>query len=337
MKELLFYGKCRPQGCDAWPVAQEHGRVFVGYPVHAGHEGNADWRTMGCRRFFRDLRDPAWSPGWSSGLDRGYRAQVTFNGRLAREIGPGSRVLVPRPGEGVCHVGEVTGPFELVDQPAWADEYLRLRAKHALRAEPQADHVGDIVQTWPVRWDPTVPFTAIPRWISFRLLSRNTIGVIEDLQEPAISALDAIRDLVSAPARHGPPLTGDPQLDLVNWLAPASFEHLVISLLQLESADMHWHHVGGSGDGGVDGIGVDAHGALRGVVQCKWHWSEDPGQLFRQMPDAPVRVAAILLGAQESSLPLGHADRVWNRRTITGLVRKHAHRLPLARALGLTS
>jgi len=55
------------------------------------------------------------------------------------------------------------------------------------------------------------------------------------------------------------------------------------------------------------------------------------------MPQAPVRVAAILLGAQESLLPLRHADRVLNRRTIAGLVRKHAHRLPLARALGLSA
>lgn len=51
-----------------------------------------------------------------------YRSGVSINRRYAIEIVPGSIVAVPRPAERVCHVARVSGRFEFVRHPPWAEE-----------------------------------------------------------------------------------------------------------------------------------------------------------------------------------------------------------------------
>ena len=71
------------------------------------------------------------------------------------------------------------------------------------------------------------------------------------------------------------------QQDEIEWrlltdVGPSTFEHLCVALLQLEHPDETWAHVGGSGDGGVDGIGADANGNVVGLLQCKWRYDGEP-------------------------------------------------------------
>ena len=56
---------------------------------------------------------------------------------------------------------------------------------------------------------------------------------------------------------------------LVDTLNPSAFEHLVVSLLQLENPNEIWHQTGGAGDGGVDGIGSNEDGQIVGLMQAK--------------------------------------------------------------------
>ncbi|WP_425485132.1 restriction endonuclease [Dokdonella fugitiva] len=73
---------------------------------------------------------------------------------------------------------------------------------------------------------------------------------------------------------------------LVDLLSPASFEHLVVDVLRLERPDLMWLHVGGTGDGGADGIGFRADGTPAAILQCKLRW---PGWLDDPRAEAAVR------------------------------------------------
>jgi len=337
MKNSIVYIKCRPQQCDAWPIANKYRRVFIGYPVSIDIKSNKKWNDVGCKQVFRDISDPNWQDTWVSAYQRGYRAQVTFNRNILQSIDETSIVLVPRPSSGICYAGRVSSQFELVDRPEWANEYLELRAKQKLDVVNENSHIGDIAQTWSVESWIEIPFPAIPRWISYRLLSRNTIGRIYDLEEDNLSAYDVLNSLLRNTEIQGPIISGNIEQLLIDWLSPNSFEHLIVDLLQLESeAGIYWHHVGGSGDGGVDGMAVDSNGKLKGVLQCKWSYGSNINNLFDQFDETgDDSIVAILHGINQSTFTPCDGRRLLNRKEISRLVLKHKERLPIARTLGL--
>lgn len=343
MDKVLFYSKCRPQGVDAWPIARQYKRVFIGYPPWRKldySDSSTDWRTTGVSHLLIDLTDPQFESIERNDNGRGYKSAVTHHRNLASRIDTGSIVLVPRPSEGKCYAGEVSRPFELVDIPPWGDRYLDLRKASGCTVEDPLGHIGDVVQTWPIDNWHALPFVGLPRWISYRLLSRNTLGIIEDLADPPVSALGEVQQLLGrAPGAFFQPVRGAENLEraLLDWLSPSIFELLVVELLQLEQPDVHWHHVGGSGDGGVDGIAVTGEGQLVGVLQCKWHGSLSPAALFKTLPtNVPVnhRIVAILHGHQDGP-EYSHDGRFLNRQRMAKLVWKHRRELPLAKSLGI--
>lgn len=200
MPQVLFFVKCRPQGADVWPIAEIERRVFIGYPLSKVAGARRDsWRKSGIRSILADLRASDFESIAAVPKRPGYKAQVTINRRLAANVEPGSIVLVPRVESGVCYAGEVSDYFELVDHPIWGDAYLDLRRKAGLKVEPEYSYIGDVVQTWSVRRWHTLVFPALPRWISYRLLSRNTVGVIRDLNDPRLSAMGTVRELMALP------------------------------------------------------------------------------------------------------------------------------------------
>ena len=97
--------------------------------------------------------------------------------------------------------------------------------------------------------------------------------------------------------------------DVFEFVGPSAFEHLMVHVLQLESGNaISWHHVGGSGDGGVDGIGMSAKGEVAGVLQCKWYYSGNLHDLVRdgqrvreRWPNAKVGAVAVLLGPEKKT------------------------------------
>jgi hypothetical protein len=115
-------------------------------------------------------------------------------------------------------------------------------------------------------------------------------------------------------------------------VGPNTFEHLCVALLQLENPEQVWLHVGGSGDGGIDGIGADANGTVVGLLQAKWaYWGEE---VFVDHQAARAGTRHILAAILHSD---GIRDRehveFWPRSRIASLVLKHADRLPLALSL----
>src|SRR5207302_47040 len=172
-------------------------------------------------------------------LGSSYRGQITMNRGFAREIKTGDLVLLPRPGEGICYLGRVSGGYELVDDPAWGEEFVDLRMKQGSRDDPPSERdVSEVVQCWKVEQWHRWPFPLVPRWISYRLLSRNTLGWLEDQRSKGLRVSDVLDHIIEGTYKVSIfEETSDPaelERRILTWVAPASFEQLMCELLQLE-------------------------------------------------------------------------------------------------------
>jgi hypothetical protein len=275
-----------------------------------------------------------------------YRRSVTINRGFARTVSPGDVVVMPRPSEGVCYVGRIAGKFELVNDPPWADEYLKYRQAKRLPFDDEMSHIGDVVQSWPVeRWQ-AVPVPHIPRWISYLLFRRDTIGLIGNHPDGQPSAASVLQQLQAGTYSLAIPWTtqiAEVEIRLLNLVSPQAFEHLVCDLLQLENPEMRWWHIGGSGDGGVDGIGTDLNGNVVAAVQCKWKYGDDLVELGRETRqpleklwgarELAVYVATLFAPKAQGKVPTGVT--IWTRTEIAQLLIKHRAECVMARSLGV--
>lgn len=280
-ERIAFYVKCRPQNADAIDLVKKVKRVFIGYPAW---RKNWSWNAKDVKRALIDISisEPDWDHKLIDKKQSASIRQINTNRNLVRDISEGSMVAIPRPGEGICWLARTTGTFELVNEIPWADYYLQLREDQELDSaiEDAPLYLADVVQSWPVTQLRKVPFPTIPGWIVYRLLSRNTIGRIYDRPDDARRAVDVLDELyrrVYVYDFHPTSSVSKIKQRLLEWLSPASFEHLVVSVLQLDQPHLKWIHTGGSGDGGTDGIALDTvENRISAVVQCKWVYNGDP-------------------------------------------------------------
>jgi hypothetical protein len=184
----------------------------------------------------------------------------------------------------------------------------------------------------------------MPRWFSFRLLSRNTPGIIYGLPELKLDPHQRIRELV---AGNGPLIfevknQADLKAQVIEWVSPSMFEHLVVELLQLECGNGdRWCHVGGSGDGGVDGLGFSRDGSITAVLQCKWHFNGEIQSLLgglesirKTWPSSQV-IVAFLLGNDIDRDELPSWIRILDVNNHAEIIWRFKGQLPLAITLGL--
>jgi hypothetical protein len=167
-------------------------------------------------------------------------------------------------------------------------------------------------------------------------LQRNTIGIIRDRDEHhrAWSVLDRLMSAPHSMAVY--PVSNDPAeavRRLVDVLSPTSFEHLCVDLLRLERPELVWLHVGGSGDGGADGLGFHSNGFPAAILQCKLRW---PGSL--EDPRSSIHRGALeLYVASLDAVSRTPSDaKIWGPTEIGRALVKHARSIPLARTLHLT-
>ena len=338
-----FYVKCRPQEVDAAELALRLKRVFIGYP--AWRKGKI-WNKHNVCDSLMDISvpDSLWQKDQLAVRDS-FKRQVSMNRKFAQSVGKGSFVVIPRPGDGVCHIGRISGKFELIDNPCWADEYLELRRKKGLIVGSERSHIGDVIQTWPVEEFRTVAFPLVPSWIRYRLLSRNTLGWINNRPDNARKATDVLRQMYDG--THEISLTQTDSIDeiesrLLDWTTPTSFEHLVCALLQCEFPNVRWVHTGGSGDGGTDGIAIDREGRVVSALQCKWKMAGTPwnlgeelaSQLQKKWEITPrVYVASLYHNAIKEK---SRGDVTFlGRKYIAKLLLKYKEKCPMAVTLGI--
>ena len=327
--ERVFFVKCRPQDADIFDIVRSERRVFIGYPPWRRGKKYNSTKLASCI-----VNRGSAGENWQAEIDQ-YRAPMKTNRGFALSVKKGWIVAIPRPGDGVCWLAEIAGSFELVDNPPWRERYFQLRRQLSLDCSNEASHVGDIVQSWRLSNLVSVPFGRIPRWISYRLLSRPTIGEIYGFPERGLHAYETLKHFIDGVP--GPPMPDTDSLHeiqrrLLTFISPSALEHLVVALLQLERPDELWWHIGGSGDGGADGLGYTRDWSTAGLVQCKWYFTGSKlSDVFDMRLKNSKRILASLLhGRVEEDI---QGAEFWGLEHITMLVKKHANELPLARSL----
>ena len=345
---LAFYIKCRPNGVDLRSLVLQHHKVFIGY---APWRKGSVWDPHNVKASLLDIsvENNDWNP---EKLDEDkcfkvHQKQISENRGYARKIRRGDMVVLPRPGEGVCYIGRISDKFELVNDPPWAEEYLRLCKKHRLDCSNEADLIAEVVQSWPVEdWRP-IAFPLIPRWISYSLLSRSTIGWLHDRPDKKLRVVEVLDQIYTKTFKANlEPTIDKTEVEgrLLNWITPSIFEHLICQLLQLENPKEHWLHIGGAGDGGVDGIAVNNECRVVAAVQCKWKFDSDPYKLGKNLQlqlqkqwgnTVNVYVAILYNEHKDNKIQSFNGVTLLNRERIAELLVKHKSVCSIAKTLGI--
>jgi len=239
-----------------------------------------------------------------------WKRNINSNATLAKKIERGSFVVVPRPRDGTFYLGKLEGKFRLWDINQRVFESIRdakfkcqvsedlstARAKLPVQesAFAELDLYAQASQGWLLTEVPNnqtdrggkffraVPLIRMPAIIRKVMASRRgngQIGVPPDYLTHVNAYLDALW------TGQRPPLPKTTLDKLRFYLTPTSFEHLCVDLLNLrdEKAGIRWLHVGGSGDGGVDAAGFDAHGKMTRVLQCKFERNTTPEKVLNEV------------------------------------------------------
>lgn len=326
-KPIVFYSRCKPQGVDAIEIAEKTKRIFIGHPLHKSHE----YDPKNLKNCVVDLRcdDDTWNAALS-----GVRSnQYNQNRNLVRSVDKGSIAMIPRPQQGVIYCGRIVSEFELVDAPAWYDDYLHIRRKNKPGDIDNENtwHAADVAQCWQVDRFREIPVPRIPVWIRRSLFGRSTYGEIrrdEKLDLDPYAVLSEIIESNTFRARSWTTDINEIQTRLLEDVTPSAFEHLMVSLLQLENPGEMWTHVGGSGDGGVDGIAADQHGKVTGLLQCKWQYAgESP---FLAGIWKPIQSLKYLASLRHPTCESADDYTFMGLEKIAELVKKHSSRLPQA-------
>jgi len=275
----------------------------------------------------------------------GERRQYSKNFNFVRRVGKNSIALIPSPRDGIVYAGYTTTFFEKIDKlGSLYEEYVDLRRSQELYgSEGEVDsidlcHASDIAQVWRVDSFRKLPIPEVPAWIRASLFSRSTYAIIWEKFE-GLNPYEALHEIIDLAdqGKHGHvKLKQTTDVDeihrrIARTMTPQNFEHLVISLLQLENPTERWFQVGGSGDGGMDGLGYSDDGKFVGRVQCKLILYGDIASMAS--PDFDVQsgfrqyVATLL---HSNNLKPDDGVELLDGRKIADLVLKHAAYLPEA-------
>ena len=341
---IAFYCRAKPQECEAFRIFQQARRVFLGWPLVREELAYDRRRLCACIVDPRSASDDEWereAAGYSPAAQRQFSKNRNFVRRVEKHRQDGAIVLVPRPAEGLAYLARLTSPFEVVDAPWWGECYLRLRGICPSRFDhddKENHHVADVTQGWRVDggYHP-VALSRIPGWIRCTLTGRATYGEFKHAHPLAdgVTPYDRLAQVLDHVEPDRSPWTLD--LDEIRWrlidvMTPAAFEHLVVSLLQLEHPAEVWQHTGGPGDGGIDGFGSDVQGQTVAVMQAKYSAESPPNfsELPEKRPSIRYYAAVFLPGARwKPAKGITLLDFDW---TVKGVCR-HWRSLPFAMTL----
>ncbi|WP_340693308.1 restriction endonuclease [Hyphomonas sp.] len=335
MARIVFYVRNRPQSCDAMEIAKLAKMAFIGYPL---------WREN-ASNFESDLATSIISPAtdeenWTREHSRPrtpHKTPKSTNRNLVRDAQRGSIVVCPRPAEGVVFVGR-TLEFVVESNPSWGTEYIKLRQRAGLDTDPENRHWGDVAQGWRVdEWKP-IPLVHIPAWMRYSLFGRGLRARIRPWPSMGFEPWNTLDGLL----RGQVPAQLEPTSDIAEikrriwtFISPESFEHLTVAILQIQNPEMQWIQTGGSGDGGIDGLGFDVNGRATGFLQCKATYSGaklvfDAQNESSYGPDSR-RIIASLYSTSDIAVAddVEHLTLDWVARAM----REHAASLPWARTM----
>jgi len=333
---LVFSSKCRPQHCDAVEIAIKNNIIFFGYPVLIKDVAYDPQNLTNC------LVDPSLpDPDWKNQAVAPNKQQVA-NHNLVQDVlatiknKEGVFGIIPRPDRGLMYVGKVKR-FKLNRNPTWAGEYMKTRKKSGLDINDAEDrHIADVAQCFEIDSKfVEVPYHQVPARIIASAMGRSTLGRVRGL-EGSQSPYEIVSNLFQEKSLFPSSKTtevAEIETRLIDWCSPNSFEHLCVHLLQLEYPQMIWRHIGGSGDGGVDGIGGQDNLTTH-VLQCKLFGLNVNDFLDRANDKLKLFLATLDVVAKSN---FSENLTIWDRNTVARLVQKHAAKLPQANTLLICS
>jgi hypothetical protein len=266
-----FYTRCKPQDADIIELVKQKKRVFIGYPAwkqqgYQKWDEETDFSSIDPLDYLYDLTtyDKQTISLPAEYRQKSWKSQVVQNSNLVNDVSPGSYVLIPRARQGVCYIGKVKR-YETIG-PHLLLAYQKIRAQQGLKTKPVWSHAGDVMQSFLLEEEPKpISLYHFPGPIRRTLFGRRTWGRIQkehDTLEELYNG-DNLRNL--QPART----YNEIKKRLTYFLTPEVFEHFMTGLLQLEHPEKYWWQVGGTGDGGADGLVFDRQGNAVGALQCK--------------------------------------------------------------------
>lgn len=330
---IAFFCRAKPQNADALEIFIDARRIFLGYPVIRDEEVYDPTNLSSC------IVHPACSDEeWMREIGgKDNRRMYSLNRNLIAEVMPGSIAVIPRSSSGLVHLGRVVGEFEIVNSPAWGKAYLEMRKRQGLSADDDADrYIADVAQGWRVDEFKPVALSRIPGWLRHSMFGRSMVGRFRNYPlNGHVTAHQALSEILDGPAKAKIEWTLDPEAikrRLVDNLTANAFENLIVSLLQLEFPSEIWHHTGGPGDGGIDGIGSNEQGDLVGLMQAKLEIRHAPGIGEVSRLGAEVRrYSAVLL--PEDPIPPSDGTELLDLEWIVDALRRHRQELPQALAM----
>jgi Restriction endonuclease len=269
---VVFYSRCKPQNVDIIKIALEQNRIFIGHPFL---KPGSTYDPKNLRNCIVDLTcpDDEWENYLRLNQDSEKKRNYSKNRNFVKKIGMGSIALIPRPSIGIIFVGKIESDFQLINEPSWASDYKKIRGIITGKTNDFDDsskmHSADISQCWRVNKFVATPFTKFPRWILRSLFGRSTYGIISDNIEKTYDVIEGILRGENFRKRDFTNELNEIERRLKEDLSPSEFEHLMVSIFQLENRNEIWWHTGGSGDGGLDGVGANESGEIVSLLQCK--------------------------------------------------------------------
>lgn len=255
-------------------IVERYKRVFIGYPPWRKGDVPKD-KKINLKRIHKYIYDYSRDRDKIKNLNpKKWKKKITEYINLVNEVDKGSYVIVPRPELGICYVGEISSKFELKNNPKWAKEYIEQRKKTLNKQkekestiEQYNSNIGDIVQSWKVKKWEKIPYIRIPVSIRISLFARSTTGRIKSEGKDYKKLIRKIKKLKTSNIKTV--RSTQEVIDrMQDMLTPSNFEHLVCELLQLENPTELWFPIGGTGDGGLDGIGSSGK-EIASILQCK--------------------------------------------------------------------
>ena len=327
----VFFSRCKPHGYDAVKVALEANRIFFGYCLRKKGVAYNRHHLSSC---IVDVtcNEEEWNR-WRDLSDK--IKQYNRNRNFAKRITKGSIALIPRPSSGVVYCGIVDSEFELVDDPAWYGTWEDIWTQKDGRSPEEVGIAGEVAQTWSVDRFRPLSILRIPVWVRRSMFGRSTYGTIKPYG--GLDPYNTLKEVLERDTFLPQSWTSDPkevEKRLITDVTPNAFEHLVVSLLQLENPDEMWTHVGGSGDGGVDGIGANSSGDVVGLLQCKWSYKGEALHI-NPLSNTSTRNARRYLAAvfHDDDVQAPDGFQFIDKHKVAGLLIKHCSYLPQAAAL----
>lgn len=310
----VFFVKNKPQGADMINLVLKYNRVFIGYPAWKnGIERNPEDIA---RAVYDMKRDDFTKSDLSDKLNKRQKNGTFRHVKYAKKVQPGDYVIVPRVGSGTCFIGKIESPFEIDVDLSRHKEYLRLRKEQNLdttevvNGQKIYSHLGDVIQSWKVESFQEVPFPLVPRWISYRLMHRSTIGWIRNKLNGQLNAYQTIDKIYNDEYQFDSSFTDNVEVikkRLYERTTPDELEVMITSLMKLEYPNLLWTHTGGSGDGGADGLGMSQNRSneIKSIIQSKWmssNFKSIANELKERLDDSDSRYPSVIIATLLSNI-----------------------------------